>query len=129
MPRLPRRLARLKTKNYIPASAHDDYREAFLREFKKALGEKIEEERHGLSLKILGPGCSSCDRLEQAAMAALSELGLPAAVEHVRDVREITAMGVFGVPALLINDEVKAVGTVPTIAMLKHWLMAVSHQK
>lgn len=122
-------LARLKTRNYIPPAALNEYQQAFLREFKKALGEKVTEERHGLSIKILGPGCSACDRLEQSAMTALSELGLPAAVEHVRDVKEIAALGVFGVPALLINDEVKAVGTVPTKAMLKQWLMAVSHQK
>ncbi len=89
----------------------------------------MEEESHGLSIKILGSGCSACDRLEQTAMTALSELGLPAEVEHVRDVKEIVALGVLGVPALLINGEIKAVGTVPTKAMLKEWLTAVSHQK
>jgi hypothetical protein len=62
-------------------------------------------------------------------MTALSELDLPAAVEHVRDVKEIAALGVFGVPALLINDELKTVGTVPTKTMLKQWLTAVSHEK
>ncbi len=122
-------LARLKTRNYIPPAAQGEYQKAFLREFKKALGEPIEEERHGLSIKILGSGCSACDRLEQTAMSALSELGLPADVEHVRDVKEIAALGVLGVPALLINNEIKAVGTVPTKAMLKEWLTAVSHQK
>lgn len=122
-------LAKLKPRNYIPASAQNEYQNAFLREFKKALGEKVEEERHGLSIKILGSGCSACDRLEQTAMTALSELGLPAEVEHIRDVREIAALGVLGVPALLINDEVKAVGTVPTKAMLKQWLTAVNHDK
>ena len=122
-------LARLKTINYIAPAAQDGYRTAFLREFKKALGEEVEEEHSGLRIKILGSGCSACDRLEQTAMTALSELGLPAEVEHIRDVREIAALGVLGVPALLINDEVKAVGTVPTKAMLKEWLTAVSHQK
>jgi small redox-active disulfide protein 2 len=122
-------LARIKTRNYIPSSAQDAYLAALLREFKKALGEEVEEERHGLRIKILGSGCSACDRLEQTAMTALSELGLPAEVEHVRDVKEIAASGVLGVPALLINDEVKAVGTVPTKARLKEWLTAVSHPK
>ena len=119
-------LDRLKTRNYIPSAAQEDYRRAFWREFKKALGEKVEEESTGLNLKILGPGCSACDRLEQLAMTALSELGLAAAVEHVRAVQEIAALGVMGVPALLINNEVKAVGTVPTKAMLKEWLTAVA---
>jgi small redox-active disulfide protein 2 len=121
-------LDKLKPRNYIPPVAQDQYRKAFLREYKKALGENVEEECHGLSIKILGSGCTACDRLEQTAMTALSELGLPAEVEHVRDVKEIAALGVLGVPALLINNEVKAVGTVPSKAMLKEWLTQVSQQ-
>ena len=122
-------LAAVKPRNYIPASAQEEYKRAFLREFKKALGEKVEEERSGLSIKILGPGCPSCDRLEQTVMAVLGELGLPGEVEHVRDMKEITALGVFGTPALMINDEVKAVGAVPTKEMLKKWLAEANHQK
>jgi small redox-active disulfide protein 2 len=122
-------LDRLKPRNYIPASAQGEYQEAFLREFKKALGEEVAEESHGLSIKILGSGCAACDRLEQTAMTVLAELGLPGDVEHVRDVKEIAALGVMGVPALLINNEVKAVGTVPSKAMLKEWLIAVSQPK
>lgn len=121
--------ARLKPLNYIPLAAEDEYRQAFLREFKKALGEKVAEEHCGLSIKILGPGCSVCDRLEQTAMSVLAELGLPAEVEHVRDVREIAALGIMSTPAFLINGEVKSIGTAPTKAMLKQWLTEVSHQK
>jgi small redox-active disulfide protein 2 len=115
-------LAKLKSRNYIPPAAREDYQQAFLREFKKALGEKVEEERTGLSIKILGPGCPGCERLEQTIMAVLGELGLPAEVEHVRDMKEITALGVFGTPALLINDDVKAVGNLPSRDALKKWL-------
>jgi small redox-active disulfide protein 2 len=121
--------ARLKSRNYIPPSAEEEYRQAFLREYKKALGEKVEEEPRGLSIKILGPGCPVCDRLEQTAMAVLAELNLPAEVEHVRDLREIAALGIMSTPALLINGEVKAVGTAPSKAMLKEWLAAVSQQE
>lgn len=113
---------RLKPKNYIPASAQENYRKAFLREFKRALGEPVTEERTGLSIKILGPGCPSCERLEQLVMAAVAELNLPAEVDHVRDMKEIAALGVFGTPALMINDEVKAVGQIPTANALKEWL-------
>ena len=115
-------LAKLKSRNYIPPPAREDYQRAFLREFKRALGEKVEEERTGLSVKILGPGCPNCEKLEQTVMAVLGELGLPAEVEHVRDMKEITALGVFGTPALLINDDVKAVGNLPSRDALKKWL-------
>jgi hypothetical protein len=75
-------LAELKPRNYIPASAQEEYRKAFLKAFKKALGEKVEEERSGLSIKIFGPGCPACEQLEQTVMAVLGELGLPAEVER-----------------------------------------------
>ncbi len=119
---------RLKSRNYIPPSAQAEYRKAFLREFKKALGEKVAEERRLLSIKVLGPGCPSCERLAQTVMAALEELSLPAEVEHVRDVKEIAALGVCGTPALLINDRLKAVGPAPTKALLKTWLAEAGHQ-
>ena len=115
-------LVRVKSSNYIPAAAQEEYKQAFWREFKKALGEQVEEERSGLRIKILGPGCPSCERLEQTVMAVLAELGLPAEVSHVRDMKEITALGVFGTPALLINDDVKAVGQLPSREALKKWL-------
>jgi small redox-active disulfide protein 2 len=120
---------RLRPRNYIPASAQEEYKKAFLREFKKAMGEKVVEDRSGLSIKILGPGCPSCEQLEQTVMAVLVELDIPAEVDHVRDMKEIAALGVFGIPGLMINDEVMTVGRVPTKAVLKKWLGEASHQK
>jgi small redox-active disulfide protein 2 len=122
-------LEKLKPKNYIPASAQEEYRQAFLKAFKKALGEEVEEERSGLHIKILGPGCPACDKLEQTVMTVLGELGLPAEVEHVRGLKEIAALGVFGTPALLINDEVKAMGQTPAKATLKKWLRDTIQEK
>ena len=116
-------LERLKPKNYIPAAAEDEYRRACLREFKKALGEEVEEEKSGLNLKILGGGCPACDHLAQTVMAVVTELGLPAEVEYVSDPKKILALGVLGVPALLINNVVKIAGRLPTKQMLRNWLI------
>jgi small redox-active disulfide protein 2 len=115
-------LAMVRSRNYIPPAAQDDYKQAFLREFKRALGEKVEEPRRGLSIKILSPGCPSCDRLELTVMQVLAELELAAEVEHIRDMQEISALGVYGIPALLINDEVKVVGQIPHADLLRKWL-------
>lgn len=112
-------LNRLRGKNYIPAAAQEEYRQAFWREFKKALGEPVAKESRGLSIKVLGPGCPTCDRLEQTVMAVLMEMNLPADVEHIRDVKEIAALGVFCTPALMINGEVMAVGQALSQEMLK----------
>jgi small redox-active disulfide protein 2 len=121
-------LEQLKPKNYIPGSAVEDYKRAFLKEFKKALGEQVEEERQHPSIKILGPGCSTCQSLEQAVLVVLSELNLPADVEHVKDMNEIASYGVFSMPVLIINDEVKSVGKLPTRDTLKKWLMGFQAQ-
>jgi small redox-active disulfide protein 2 len=121
--------ARLKPRNYILAPAQEQYKKAFLREYEKALGEKVIEDRLGLSIKILGPGCPTCERLEQTVMEVLAGLGLPAEVEHIRDMKEITALGVFGTPALLINYEVKAVGNLPTREALKKWLQDAAEEQ
>ncbi len=122
-------MERLQPKNYIPSSAREEYQQAFLREFKKAMGEKVDEPRSGLSIKILGPGCPPCDNLERAVMEVLVDLGLPAQVEHIRDAKEIARLRVFGTPGLIINDEIKAVGQTPTKRMLKRWLVEASQQK
>lgn len=113
----------LKGKNYIPAPVQEEYRQAFLREYKKAMGEKVTEERHGLTIRILGPGCPSCRQLEQMVMAVVAELGLPAAIEHVTDIKEINQLGVFATPSLMINDELKASGHAPSKDKLKKWLL------
>jgi small redox-active disulfide protein 2 len=113
----------LKGKNYIPGSVQEEYQQAFLREYKKAMGEKVTEEKHGLTIRILGPGCPSCHSLEQMVMAVVAELGLPATIEHVTDVKEIARLGVFATPSLLINDELKASGHPPSKEILKKWLL------
>jgi small redox-active disulfide protein 2 len=114
---------RLKPLNYIPAAAREEYKRAFLREFKKSLGEQVEEASQGPVIKILGPGCPNCLRLEQLVLEVLSEIHLAAEVERIKDVNQIAAHGVFGTPALIINSEIKVMGKVPPREVLKQWLV------
>ena len=116
-------LNRLSKKNYVPSTVREDYGKAFLREFKKYLGKPVEEETpEGIQIKVLGPGCVQCDRLEQDLMQVMSETGIVADIEHVRDIREIGRYGVLGTPALLINGQVKSVGKVPMKSKIIEWL-------
>ena len=116
-------LKRLSQKNYISNNAKEDYGRAFLREYKKFVGEPFEApDAGGMHIKVLGPGCHQCDRLEQDLMAVMAELGIAAALEHVRDIAEIGRYGVMGTPGLIINGVVKAVGSVPPKSRLKEWL-------
>ena len=91
------------------------------------IGEPVSEDAAGsLQIKVLGPGCPSCDKLEQDLMAVMAELNLSADLDHVRDVKEIACYGVMGNPALVINGKVVAVGRVPSKNQLKEWLRATS---
>lgn len=117
-------LEKLGRRNYIESGFRDIYAQAFVREYKKYIGEPIADaRRQGLTIKVLGPGCTQCDRLEREVMTVMSENGISAELEHVRDVAEIARLGVMGAPALLINDEVKAVGSVPPRGKIKAWVL------
>jgi small redox-active disulfide protein 2 len=122
-------LNRLCKKNYIPEKVKENYGKAFLREFKKFLGKPFEDETpEGIQIKVLGPGCVQCDRLEQELMQVMAETGIMAEIEHVRDIKEIGRYGVMGTPALLINGKVKSVGKVPPKNKLTEWLKEVQMQ-
>jgi len=67
-----------------------------------------------LDIKVLGPGCAECDRLEQNVKEAVAMLGEQAAVEKVQDFQHILSFGVMQTPALVVNGKVVAYGRVPT---------------
>ena len=110
-------------KNYIPSSVKGEYEKALFREFRKFLGEKVEEERGGfLEVAILGLGCYSCNKLEQDVMAVLSETGIKAGLNHITDPKLMAQYGLLPTPALVINGKIKSKGTVPPKSMIKKWL-------
>jgi len=120
-------MRRLGRSNYIVPSAEAAYEAAFFREYKKFIGEPVSEDPSGsLQIKVLGPGCPSCDKLEKDLMEVMVELNLPADLDHVRNVKEIACYGVMGNPALVINGKVVAAGRVPSKNQLKEWLKAAS---
>jgi small redox-active disulfide protein 2 len=122
-------LNRLSKRNYVSEKVRGDYGKAFLREFKKFLGKPFEDETpEGIQIKVLGPGCSQCDRLEQELMQVMAETGIMAEIEHVRDIKEIGRYGVLGTPGLIINGRVKSVGKVPPKNKLTEWLKEVQMQ-
>lgn len=117
-------IQRLSKFNYIPENSQKDYGLAFLREFKKFVGQPYERHKiEVLEIKVLGSGCACCDDLEQDLMAVMTEMNLAADFEHVTDPAEIGDYGVTGTPALVIDGEIKAVGRMPNQTQLKSLLM------
>ena len=70
-------------------------------------------------IKILGTGCAKCERLEQLTREVVAELGIEASFEHVRDMAAIMAYPVMSTPALVIDEEVKIKGRVPSAPEVK----------
>jgi len=109
--------------NYIPDSIKEEYRKALFREFKKFLGEKVEEQkREFLEVIILGMGCFSCNQLEKDILAVLCETGIQAGLNHISDPGLMAQYGILPTPALIINGKVKSSGRVPSKPMIKKWL-------
>jgi len=116
-------LIRLSKKNYISDKVQKEYGRAFVREFRKFLGQPVGDERpEGLEIKVLGAGCVLCNSLENEVMEVLSEIGLSADLEHVRDVQQIAKYSVKGTPALIINGKVMCSGRIPSKNMIRKWL-------
>jgi hypothetical protein len=123
----------LSKDNYISDNIKDAYKQAFLREYQKFLGLSVTAEggiADELTVTVVGrTGCDRCKNLEMDIMMVLSELDLPARVGHVRDPGEIKRMGIHRLPAVLINDEVKCSGVVPSKAQLIKWFSRVTRKK
>ncbi len=117
-------IQRLSKKNYIPSEAYKDYENAFIKAYRKFIGQAIPEDPlEQAEIKVLGAGCPNCDKLEMTLMELIEEMGVTADLEHVRDMKEIASYGVMGSPALVINRKVKAVGSVPPKSKLKELIL------
>ena len=66
----------------------------------------------GAGVKVLGSGCAKCNQLEEATKAALEQLGMDTAIDHVTDFSQIAAYGVMTTPALVIDGKVVSYGKV-----------------
>ena len=45
-----------------------------------------------MKIKILGPGCPNCQKMEEMASKAIEELNIEAKIEHIRDLKEIAKL-------------------------------------
>ncbi len=80
-----------------------------------------------LNIKVLGPGCANCKRLEQITRREAANLGIDAAIEKVTDYGQIMAYGVMSTPGLVINEQVMAYGRIPSNQEVIDWLVAAQN--
>ena len=75
-----------------------------------------------IQIKVLGPGCLQCQQAEKIVKEAVAEADVDARIEKITDTMEIAGYGVFGTPALVVDDEVKSVGKIPSKEDIKGWI-------
>jgi small redox-active disulfide protein 2 len=113
----------VEKRNYIPAGMEEEYRQALGREYVR-LKEGRAVGVQDLVIRVLGPGCVSCNNLQNIVIEVMSEMGLAADVFQVHDPDEIGRFGIIQTPALLINGKVKCAGRLPTSSQIEEWLRA-----
>ena len=62
-----------------------------------------------MEIKILGPGCENCRKMEVLAKSAGQELGISARIEKISDIQEIMKY-TMSTPGLVVNGKLKCSG-------------------
>jgi len=76
-----------------------------------------------VEIKVLGPGCANCKRLEQIARKVVDSLSADANIEKVTDYKEIVELGVMTTPGLIVNNEVVSSGRIPSETEVTDWII------
>lgn len=75
-----------------------------------------------MEIKVLGPGCRNCEKLEKVVKEAVSELQADVSITKISDMEKILEHDVIMTPGLVINGKVKAFGKVPKKDEIKKWI-------
>jgi small redox-active disulfide protein 2 len=73
-----------------------------------------------MEIKVLGPGCSNCIKMEELAKQAVREMGIDAKVEKITDIGQIAMHGILSTPGLIVNGKIKHSGKpLPSLERMK----------
>ena len=67
------------------------------------------------TIKILGTGCPKCKQTISVIQQALEQNNMQADVQKVEDIEKIMQYNVLSTPAVVIDEEVKIKGKVPSV--------------
>ncbi|ADH87081.1 thioredoxin family protein [Desulfurivibrio alkaliphilus] len=125
---LERLYRQVAEQNYIPPGREELYHQALAQEYDRL--QRGEQRQDGtLQIRILGPGCVSCNRLGTMVLEVMSELGIAADILQIQDPDEIGRFGMPRTPALVINDQLLCAGRQPAKAKLEEWLREAADQQ
>ena len=73
-----------------------------------------------MEIKVLGPGCANCSKMEELAKQAVKELGINAEVVKITDLGQIAMQGILSTPGLIVNGRIRHSGKpIPSLEKVK----------
>jgi small redox-active disulfide protein 2 len=78
-----------------------------------------------MEIKVLGPGCANCHKMEEMAKMAVQDLGINVDVVKITDIGQIAMHGILSTPGLIINGKIKHSGKpLPSLDKVKELIKA-----
>lgn len=80
-----------------------------------------------LSIKVLGPGCMNCEKVELHAAQAVEQWRVDhpeveVVIEKVKDTEKFLDYGLLSTPGLVINEKLVSSGKIPAPSHIVAWL-------
>ncbi|MEK6699987.1 MAG: thioredoxin family protein [Nitrospirota bacterium] len=80
-----------------------------------------------MEIKVLGPGCANCHKMEDLAKTAVKELSIDAKIEKITDIGQIAMHGILSTPGLIVNGKIKHSGKpLPNLEKVKELIQGVN---
>ena len=76
-----------------------------------------------MDIKVLGPGCAKCHKLEQVVKEVVQEMGIDIHVEKLSDMKKIMEYDILMTPGLVINGKVVVSGKIPDKAEVTKYIV------
>lgn len=74
------------------------------------------------SIKIFGPGCAKCKTTFEVVKKAVEQSGVQAEITKVEDLEGMMKYNILTTPVVVVNEEIKIKGRVPTVDEIKSLL-------
>lgn len=75
-----------------------------------------------LTVKVLGPGCVNCRRLEEIARRVVADMNVEAEIIKLTDYKDFLAYDLMSTPGLVINEKLVSSGHIPSPTQVADWV-------
>lgn len=76
-----------------------------------------------LDIKVLGPGCANCQKVETLVREVMAEHKLEGKIEKVTDRSQYADYGLMMTPGLWVNGKLVSSGKIPAKSSIEQWLL------